>query len=348
MSQDDSEATVVVAGDVRPVSLRAESLMSRLELAKSPDLALWTLDAAIAAGEPAENQTCIPFRDDDLEGFRIGRANLVVTASNHVTDFGQGGLSATLAALGAHDFRHVGAGMDRDEAARTAFVDLPQGRIAVLAFAETTPRVAARPAGPDKAGIRPYEEAACLDAVADARRHADWVWVVLHWGEEFIRYPDPVQRRAGWRMVDAGASLVVASHTHVPLGWERRGDAAIFYGLGNFVYPAYTERRGFRFSWHPRSRRGVVALGRLVRGAWDWTPIAIRHDAHGLPHRDTATCEDFGRSLPQDAEAYERLYARLRARDRAGYLVERLLFMGLDERMFRVRNLARRFGSRRV
>lgn len=344
-----AEAQVVIAGDVCPVALGPESLLARLGLPAAPDLMVFTLDAAVAAGPP-EGDTCIGFRPEDLAGLRAGRTTVAVTASNHLTDFGDTGVRATLEALAGHGLEQVGAGLEAATCERTRVIDLPggAGRVAIVAFAETAPRVGARAAGPNKAGVRAYDEARCLEAIARGRREADWVWVVLHWGEEFVRYPDPEQRRAAWRMVDIGAALVVASHTHVPLGYERRGDATIFYGLGNFVYPSYRERRGYQYRWHPRARRGIVLQGLLAKGHWVWTPLCIRHGPDELPCRDPrGRCVDYAHVLPADFDAYVRLYPRLRKRERLAHLTQRLLFMSGNERVFRVRSLLARAGLTR-
>ena len=336
------EARVLIAGDVCPVAVGTKSLLDCLGISQAPDLMIFTLDAAVAVGPP-ERDTCIAFRPDDLAGLRLGRTtNLAVTASNHLTDFGDAGVRATLEALDKGGFEHVGAGMEVSASESVKVVDLPSGggRIALLAFAETGPRVGARAAGSSKAGVRAYDEACCLYAIEQARREADWVWVILHWGQEFVRYPDPEQRRMAWRMADAGAALVVASHTHVPLGHERRSDTSIFYGLGNFMFPAYREGQGYEYRWHPLARRGIVLQGCLVGGRWRWTPLSIRHNTYGLPSRTARDwCPNYATALPVGLDAYDRLYRRLRRRERLIYVIQRLMFMTTEERAFRTRKL---------
>jgi Bacterial capsule synthesis protein PGA_cap len=275
--------SILIGGDVWPAAIQGEELRARLGVADAPDLFVFTLDSALPAGPRRDNYTCIEFDANNLSALRLGNQNLAVTASNHITDFGDAGVIATLDELARHGFSQVGAGANRAQADQAAIVELSAGRAAVLAFAETTPRVRGLAAQENSAGVRPLEPPAVLAAIARAKSEADWVWVVLHWGDEFIRYPDPQQRSLARAMIDSGADLVVASHTHVPLGHERYGGGSIFYGLGNLIYPPYIEQRGFTYRWNPTSRQGVVVRGRHDGHVWSWTPEEIRHDARGIP-----------------------------------------------------------------
>jgi poly-gamma-glutamate synthesis protein (capsule biosynthesis protein) len=57
-----------------------------------------------------------------------------------------------------------------------------------------------------------------------------------HWGTQYTHRVDPIQRRVGRRLVDAGADLVVGGHPHWVQGLERYHGAVIAYSLGNFVF----------------------------------------------------------------------------------------------------------------
>lgn len=337
---------IVLAGDVNPTPI-PNGLLRALQLSQSPDLFLFTVDAAVASGPPVAGQTCISFFPNTLDDYRIAPLSIAVTASNHVTDFGKLGLSATLEALKQHGFLTVGSGLEIVEAEKSLFIDLPydNGRLAILAFADTgevTGQVGARAAGVGSEGVRALDSKKAEQAVRVAATEADWVWVVLHWGEEFVRYPHPEQRRTAWRLVDAGASLVVASHTHVPLGYERRGRGTIFYGLGNLVFPSYQEQRGFQYHWHPMARRGIVVCGSCENRVWTWVPRIIRHDLYGIPRlARTSNCSDLGTSYAANMSIYKRVYPWLRRRDRGVHLLQRFIFMSVEERVRRLEELFR-------
>ncbi len=64
----------------------------------------------------------------------------------------------------------------------------------------------------------------------------DHVIVSLHWGDEYVDYPDEKQVVLAHDIIDAGASLVIGHHPHVLQGIEHYGRGVIAYSLGNFVF----------------------------------------------------------------------------------------------------------------
>ena len=57
-----------------------------------------------------------------------------------------------------------------------------------------------------------------------------------HWGTQYTHHVEPIQRRVGRLLVDAGADLVVGGHPHWVQPMERYRGAVIAYSLGNFVF----------------------------------------------------------------------------------------------------------------
>ena len=60
--------------------------------------------------------------------------------------------------------------------------------------------------------------------------------VYLHWGVEGHACPSPSQRILARDLADAGADVVVGSHTHVLQGAGWLGDTYVDYGLGDFLW----------------------------------------------------------------------------------------------------------------
>ncbi len=329
----------LIAGDVYPSAADRGALLAACGVTEQPEIFLFTLDAALAAGPPRPRQTCLAFTAEHLEALHLGQTTVAVTASNHLSDFGAGGTQATLAELDRRGLRQVGAGMDQRAARQPLELDLDAGRLAILGWAETAPRVGAQAARDQHAGVNELAIERAVQEVHQAAERADWVWAVLHWGEEYVRFPDAEQRRDARRLADAGADLVVAAHTHVPLGFERHGKASIYYGLGNFLFPGFREARGYHYRFHPQARRGLVLDGQLGRGGWSWQARGLRHDRHGLPRPATARCPNYARILDREPTAYAIQYRGLRRREWAVRVGQRLLYMSMDERRFRLRQL---------
>jgi len=63
--------------------------------------------------------------------------NMMSFANNHTFDWSYGGLISTLEALGKTDFVHAGVGMNLDEAAAPAYLETPNGRVALISMASS-------------------------------------------------------------------------------------------------------------------------------------------------------------------------------------------------------------------
>ncbi len=76
-----------------------------------------------------------------------------------------------------------------------------------------------------------------LDAMLKRQRaDCDLLIVMIHWGEERVYSPTDSQIAYGRALVDAGADLVLGSHSHVVGGIECYNGKYIVYGLGNFCF----------------------------------------------------------------------------------------------------------------
>jgi gamma-polyglutamate biosynthesis protein CapA len=66
--------------------------------------------------------------------------------------------------------------------------------------------------------------------------HNNHVVVLIHWGDEYIDYPDQAQVDLAHDMISAGAALIVGHHPHILQGIEYFKTGVIAYSLGNFVF----------------------------------------------------------------------------------------------------------------
>ncbi len=84
----------------------------------------------------------------------------------------------------------------------------------------------------------PYAEGDEASISADIRRlkfDVDHVIVSLHWGEEYVSESSEEEVEFGHALIDAGASLILGHHPHVPRPVERYREGVIAYSLGNFM-----------------------------------------------------------------------------------------------------------------
>lgn len=75
-----------------------------------------------------------------------------------------------------------------------------------------------------------------LEAIKGARPRVHLVIVYAHWGGEYRREPGERLRRLGRLFIDAGADLIVGSHSHTVQPREAYRGKMIYYSLGNFIF----------------------------------------------------------------------------------------------------------------
>ncbi|MEW6439966.1 MAG: CapA family protein [bacterium] len=233
--------TIAAVGDVAFAGPRADRPSPELFRAVLPcltgaDLAVANLESPLLEnGKPIPGKCTLRGSPGWAAVLREAGIRLVTLANNHVMDYGEEGLSATLAALAAAGVRHVGAGKNRVEACAPVFLEVGSARLAVLA---RTSVIVSSPSHATEArgGVAFLHEGETLEQVRRCRTGADAVAVLLHWGIEEYQYPSVVQRRLAAKLIAAGADLVIGHHPHVLQGVEPLHGALVAYSLGNFVF----------------------------------------------------------------------------------------------------------------
>jgi poly-gamma-glutamate capsule biosynthesis protein CapA/YwtB (metallophosphatase superfamily) len=71
--------------------------------------------------------------------------------------------------------------------------------------------------------------------VKRAKGQADFVVVLVHWGQEYGGSND-LQRKLAASLEKAGADLVIGSHAHVVQEVALQGRTLVAYNLGNFLF----------------------------------------------------------------------------------------------------------------
>ena len=145
--------------------------------------------------------------------------NVVSLANNHAFDCMDGGFVKVCGLLDELGIRHFGAGMNLDEAAAPAVVELHGVRVALLGAADQRSGVS-RFAAAGQWGVAPLDVDRLARQIQDLRAAVHHVVVSVHWGEERFSIPSPGQIEQARALVCAGASMVLGHHPHVLQGLE--------------------------------------------------------------------------------------------------------------------------------
>lgn len=129
-----------------------------------------------------------------------------------------------------------------------------------------------------------YRKRVIAKQIAEARKVADAVVVLPHWGTEYLYAPTKSQRKWAQFLADAGADLIIGTHPHVlqpveEVAAQGGRTVPVFYSLGNFV---------------SAQKRPGTMLGGMADCTWEKTPSGVRICHYELKPLVAATDGDFG------------------------------------------------------
>ena len=224
----------------------------------APDVRVINLETSITADGQFVPGKAVHYRmsPGNAGCVAAARPDACALANNHVLDFGPRGLADTLRALAGAGMRPVGAGSDRDEAARPAAVPVRGGRRAVIAScgvasAGIPPGWAA---GPGRPGVNLLPDLSAATAhdvlgqVQAARQPGDIAIVSIHWGSNWGYDVGADQVRFAHRLIDGGVDLIHGHSSHHPRPVEVYCGKLILYGCGDCIddYEGITGHRAYR------------------------------------------------------------------------------------------------------
>lgn len=151
--------------------------------------------------------------------------------NHHIKDFGSESIKSTLAEMRTRGLRHLGAGMDAEEARQPLFVELDGWTVGFVAVADQEFSIASGV----EVGANGFDPLESLDEIRVAKGQCDFLVVLFHGGIEHFEYPSPMLKRKLRKIVDAGADLVTAQHSHCIGAREEYQTGTIIYGQGNFL-----------------------------------------------------------------------------------------------------------------
>ena len=169
-----------------------------------------------------------------LAGAGIEVANM---GNNHSGDYGKEALIDGRSQLSSAGVAPIGAGADADEAGSPALFEVNGWTVAVIGFGGIVPNPLWLAAA-DRPGMRDGDDIPSIVAAVEAADQvADIVVASIHWGVELDTEPRPEDVERAEAMIAAGADVVFGHHAHRLQPMEMVDGAAVFWGLGNFVWP---------------------------------------------------------------------------------------------------------------
>lgn len=227
---------ILAVGDFRLNSSKAHGIFGRdiLQLLHDKELSLANFECPVRSrGIPIPKTGAnLASSEQTIEALKLGKFDVAVLANNHIMDFGEEALTATMSLCQESGIKTVGAGANLDKSYQPVLFDLKQTKVAILAFAQEE----FSGAGEATAGTAKLEPTGVWRAIRQTRAIADVVIVSVHGGIEFYPLPSPKTHDLYHFIVECGADAVIGHHPHILQGVEIYRGAPIIYSLGNFAF----------------------------------------------------------------------------------------------------------------
>jgi poly-gamma-glutamate capsule biosynthesis protein CapA/YwtB (metallophosphatase superfamily) len=240
---------------------------------RKADIAMVNLETAITdRGTPVAGKN-YHFRSPakSFAALKSAGVDVVNMANNHALDYGPEGMADTFTAIGKSGLAVIGIGHNAAEAYTPYTATVKGQRIGIVSATDwlEPDLVDSWSATDTQAGLAfSIDRTRLLQEVRDLRPNVDTLVAFLHWGTEETWCASSEQQDLTQALLDAGADIVVGSHTHRVFGAGKSGPSLVAYGLGNFVY------------WREDGESGrsgilqVTATGRDV-DSYSWVPARI-------------------------------------------------------------------------
>ena len=207
--------------DLRPIVAGADLALCHLEVPLSP------------TGQHISSWPAFNAPPQLAKALRWAGYDACSTASNHAMDQGPAGVAATLAVMDRAGLRHAGMARTPNEARQSTILQVRGLQVALLSYAYglNSGRLP-----PDRRWLVKLIEPRQILADARAARAAgaQFVVVLLHWGQEYQSTPTPFQREVARRLLAAPeVDLILGHHVHVVQPIQRVGAKWVAFGMGN-------------------------------------------------------------------------------------------------------------------
>jgi poly-gamma-glutamate synthesis protein (capsule biosynthesis protein) len=170
------------------------------------------------------------------EALRAVGFNCLFLSNNHNAQHGRDALERTCHLLDQMEIKWTGFNPGDPSSPIPAIFEIRGLRLAFLSYCETQQYNLETP-------ILPIAKVENIEKdVARLKGDCDFIVISLHWGDEFINYPSPIQIRKAHDIVDMGARVILGHHSHVAQGIENYGGGLIAYSLGSFTKDLWSKR----------------------------------------------------------------------------------------------------------
>ncbi len=230
--QDDRLPPTSLWGDVLPLLHAANVRLANLECVISDRGTRW---------QPLTKAFHFRTHPRAIDFLTVAQIDCVTLANNHSLDYGAEALLDCLQRLDQAHIQHAGAGHNLHTAQAPAWLETPDGRMAVIALTDDMRLWAAMADRPglhyvayNQQGLREPHRSRLQQLISATREQSTFLIVSAHVGPNWGK-PSPAMRALAHQLIDMGADLYWGHSNHTPQGIEVYQGKPILYATGDFV-----------------------------------------------------------------------------------------------------------------
>jgi poly-gamma-glutamate synthesis protein (capsule biosynthesis protein) len=204
----------------------------RSELSKA-DILFGNLESILSnKGLKVNNYKSIQMRGspEQINGLANAGFKVLSLANNHSLQHGEEPFLDTLSLLKKNGIEYCGVNLENPLIGKPVVITGKDIKVAFLGYSLRPRQYFSDVPLYTEGRMRVIES-----DIAKIRKSVDFVFISLHWGEEFIENPSPEERKIARSIIDSGADLIIGHHPHVLRGIENYEHGVIVYSLGNFI-----------------------------------------------------------------------------------------------------------------
>lgn len=164
--------------------------------------------------------------------------DIVSTANNHSLDKGEPGVQSAIKYYEETGLPYVGSYKNFEDQNKLRIIEKDKIAVAFLSYTTSTNGLPV-PEGKEYL-VNVVDLEKIRNEIVSAKIEADVVVMSIHWGQEYIRFPNSHQIELANFFISEGVDIVFGHHPHVlqPIEWletENGEKGLVVYSLGNFL-----------------------------------------------------------------------------------------------------------------
>lgn len=219
------------------------------------------------------------------EAVKASGVNLVSISTNHSLDYGMTGLKETKDNLQQMGYDTVGDSLGDS---RVTIKTVKETKLAFLSYTCVMENKESKTKN-ELTAANFYNDKTAKQDLEYAKKSADFIFVIMHWGDAYATKPNEEQKRIANFLVENGANVILGNHSAAIQPMEIRQNKAgenvlIAYSLGNYICADTNETAKVELALNIELRKSGED-GKITLNKVDYTPIYVLDNGENAQNR---------------------------------------------------------------